>query len=284
MEYFVLNEGVRQGPFDLIGMIKKIKNGTLAINSLISANIDGPYTEAGNLPEVAKLIEEHSNPTADINNNTNLTMTLKASFQEGVELWVRRILDYTLIAGAIMAVGFSLRALFQPLMGANSMFPYYLASVLVMAAFFEFCYYVLETKRNHKVDIADFIAVIKRTLPQFLGFSVLLSLFMLGYGVSTQLGLLATLVMLVVITVFAFTPFIATDSNMGVMRSAKLSFQKVTNIGADNFGVILAIVSINLFAALLPGMLMQDLFGLGLFISLPVTISALAYVYDQIFV
>ena len=284
MEYFILNEGVRQGPFDLIGMIKKIKNGTLTVNSMVSEQVEGPYIEAANIDQVAKLIEEHSNPSAGEGANGDLTMTLKVSFQEGVELWVRRILDYTLFAGAIIAVGFSLRAIFQPMMGASSMFPYYMSSVVVMSFFFEFCYYVLETKRSQRVDIKDFIAVIKRTLPQFIGISLVLSLFVLAYGISTQVGLLATLVVLVVITIFVFTPFIATDSNMGVMRSAKLSMQKVTSIGADNFGVILAIVAINLFAAILPGMLLKDLLGLGLFISLPVTISALAYIYDQIFV
>ncbi len=284
MEYFVLNEGVRLGPFDLIGMIKKIKNGTLTVNSMVSEHVEGPYREASGVEEVAKLIEEHSNPTAGEGGGNNLKMTLKASFQEGVELWVRRILDYTLFAGAIIAVGFSLRAIFQPLMGEESMIPSYISSVLVMACFFEFCYYVLETKRSQRIDIKDFLAVIKRTLPQFLGISLVLSVFVLAYEVSGQVGLLATLIMLVVLTIFIFTPFIATDSNMGVLRSAKLSMQKVTSVGADNFGVILAIVAINLFAAILPGMLLHDLLGLGLFISLPVTISALAYIYDQIFV
>ena len=284
MEFFILNEGVRQGPFDLIAMMKKVKNGTLTASSMVSEQVDGPYIEASHIQEVAGLIEEHSNPSSGNLDGHSLNMTLKASFQEGVELWVRRILDYTIAAGAIIAVGFGLQTFIRPLVGVNSLVPSYVSAVLVMTLFFEFCYYVLETKRSQRVDVKDFLGVIKRTLPQFFVIALGLSAFVLAYAISPQIGLLATLVALVVMTVFVFTPFIATDSTMGVMRSAKLSFQKVTSVGADNFGVILAIVSINLFAAILPGMLLKDLLGLGLFISLPVTISALAYIYDQVFI
>ena len=284
MEYFILNEGVKQGPFDVITMIKKVKNGMLTETSMISEQVDGPYREAVQVEEVAKLVREHANPSAGSVNSLNIKMTLAASFQEGIELWVRRILDYTVISGIIIAAGFGFKMIFLPFTGVVSIWPTYISTVLVIALFFEFCYYVLETKRSQRVNMGDFLLVIKRTLPQFMGISILLSTFVLAYGISLQAGLVATLVVLIIMTVFVFTPFIATDSHMGVLRSGKLSMQKIMIMGLDNFGVILAIVSINLFAAILPGMLLRDLLGLGLFISLPITISALAYIYDQVFV
>lgn len=281
MEYFILQDGVKQGPYDLITMIKKVKNGSLGLEAMVSEKAEGPFREASHIEEVAALIHEHAKPTvgAKLTKGDHVSMTLKACFHEGMELWIRHIMDYTLVAGLIMAIGLGLKSL----MG-NTTTASYIGTVVIMTLFFEFCYYVLETKRSQRAEMRDLMGIVKRTFLPFFGFSLVVSTFVLAYGLGMQAGFIATLVAVVLLTFLAFTPFIATDSGMGVIRAATLSFQRVKSIGGDNFGVVLAIISINLFAAILPGLLQPALLGVGLFISLPVTISALAYIYDQIFI
>lgn len=283
MEYFLLVDGKKQGPFDMIAMIKKIKNGNLNADSMVARAIDGEYIKATEIQEVANLLEEHANPDVTVR-AVNVQMTLKVSVQEGIELWVRRVLDYTLIAGVFLAVGFGVKALFKTILPIGSVLSSYFGCMVVMSLFCVFCYYVLETKRSQSVDFKDFFRATKRNYLGFLLLSMPLSLFIMLYSVSMEFGLLASFVTLLVITLLVFVPFLAMDGGMGVLNAAKLSVKKVLSLGGDNFGVILAIISINLFTAILPSLIKPELLGLGLFISIPITISALAYIYDQIFV
>lgn len=284
MDYYILLDGVKQGPFDIITMIKKVKNGSLNLSSMVSEKAEGPFREARHLEEVANMIDEHSNPSTSTADAAKTRMTLKASFHEGLELWIRRILDYTIIAAVIIALGLGAESMLKTVFTNGNMIPSYIAAVVIMTLFFEFCYYVLETKRSQKADLGELLLVLKRTILPFFVLSLVLSLFVLVFGISAPIGFLASFGATVVLTFLIFTPFIATDSKISVLTAAKLSIRRVKSLGGDNFGVLLAIISINLFAAIVPILLGQHLLGIGLFISLPVTISALAYIYDQIFV
>ena len=283
MEYFILVDNIKQGPFDLITMIKKVKNGTLTAETMVSDNIGGLAKKASEFEDIADIIAEHSNPTIySSGTGESLKMTFKTSFQEGLELWTRRIIDYTLIAMLIMAMGFGFQSMGQMVTGG--VFPVYIGTAFTMALFFEFCFYVLETKRSQKADLAEVTLVIKRTIAPFFGISLVISSFVLFYALGREVGFIATVIAMVALTYLIFMPFLATDGNMSIRRAAALSFQKVKSMGADNFGVVLAIIAVNLFAAILPAMANENLLGLGLFLSLPITFSAVAYIYDQIFV
>lgn len=286
MEYFILQEGVKQGPFDLITMIKKVKNGSLTGNTMVSEKTDGPFREAEMVDEVAILIREHANPSpATLSGSGHYAnISLSAAFHEGLELWVRRVVEYTIFAAIIMGIAYVINATMRGFLAVHPIIPVYFGTLVLMTLFFEFCYYVLETKRSQRVHAKEFMAVAKRTFFPFLLFSAVLSLFVLGFGISMSVGLVTTTIALVALTFLIFAPFIATDSGMGIFRAAKISAQRVRTMGADNFGVVLAIVSFNIFAAVLPALIGPELLGLGLFISLPVTISALSYIYDQIFI
>jgi hypothetical protein len=283
MEYYILINNEKQGPFDLVTLIKKVKNGNLTSETLVSQSPDGPFTAVSQLPEIAQIIEERVNPTEG-DRQENINMTLKAAILEGMELWMRRVLDYTLISGIIMAVGFGLQNLIKMFLPFGSVIPSYLASVMVIALFFSFCNYVIEVKRSQHVNFGEFGRNMRRTLPGFIVVGAIIALFILPYGINIAFGVLASLGMLIVLTFLSFMPFLATDSDMGVMKAAKLSIRKVKNLGLENFGVLFALISINLFVAIIPGILMPQLLSFGLFISIPVTISAIAYIYDQVFV
>jgi len=282
MEYFLLLDGKKQGPFDMIAIIKKVKNGALNAESLISQGAGAEFVKASDIPEVAELIEEHAHPNVD-GSSFGGKITLKACVLEGVELWSRRIIDYTLLAGLVLAAAFGVRMLASKAM-PDSILPAYLGGVLAIFLFSLFFCYVLETKRSQSIDIKEFLQVVKRNALGFAGLSLFLGLFILPYGIGMTAGLLFNFVFVFIITLLVFTPFLAKDAGVGVLESARLSAKRVIKVGGDNFGVIFAVVALNLFVAILPGLIMPELLGIGLFLSLPVTISALAYIYDQIFV
>ena len=104
MEYYVVIEGQKQGPYDILSMIKKIKNGSVTAETLISDNDKAAFRPAADFEEIKSLLKQEK---ADIQHSQRkVTLSLKDVLAEGVELWSRKVIQYTFGAGLVLAIGF----------------------------------------------------------------------------------------------------------------------------------------------------------------------------------
>jgi uncharacterized membrane protein len=94
---------------------------------------------------------------------------------------------------------------------------------------------------------------------------------------------MAMIGMLFVATLTVFVPFLILDNDLSLGQALKHSIKRVLSSGVDNFGSVLALVGINIIAAILPSLFAPSLYFFGLFISLPITVAAFAYMYDSMF-
>lgn len=283
MEYYVVIEGQKQGPYDILSMIKKIKNGSVTPETLVSDNEKTAFRPAIDFDEIKSLLKQQK---VEIQNSkVKVRLSLKEVLAEGLDLWSRKVIEYTFGAGLVLVVGFGIMfALkkFQALADYPTLISY-IVSVVVVTLFSIFFYYVLISRRNQEPDLKDIMNTGKKSLGRLFAFGLIFSLYTLPF----ELGLYAGLISLAVTSVFAcylvFVPFLIQDGDLTLKDAIRVSVDRTKTIGADSFGIIFALVAINLAFALIPGFFSPNLFLFGLLVSIPITTAALVNIYDQVF-
>ncbi len=285
MEYYVVIEGQKQGPFDLLSLIKKVRNGTLTRETLVSDNLETGFRPAVDFEELKPILKQGSEVGVANRMPSASKFSLKDILSEGVDLWARRVVSYTIGAGSILAIGFAVSFTLKQVQILAD-FPVvinYVVSVLITSLFCLFFNFVLITKRAQEIDYKDIANAAKESLPRILIFSALFSIYTLLFGINIKAGILGLGIVLMVSTFLIFVPFLIQDAGMGLRDAARVSIDRVKTIGSEGFGVILALVAINLAVAVVPAMISKNLFVFGLFISIPLTTAAIAHVYDRVF-
>lgn len=282
MDYYIVINGQKQGPFDLLGFIKKVKNGVITAETLISTSPDGPFVPASQVDEVKEIVQTSDGP-GPVSSSEGALATNRI-FSDAVELWSRKIIEYTMMVGIIVVLGilFSITIKKIQFIADYSYIADYLTSVIIVTALGVFAYYVLLTKRNQEVDKKDISNLIQSVLPALIGYSMLISIAVVTFGINHLAAVITMLVMLVVLSLVIFVPFLVTDHRLKLGRAMVLSVNAAKSLGASGALVLASLVGVNIIAAALPALLGNDAAFIGLVITLPLTASALAYIYDQV--
>lgn len=288
-DFYIVINGQKQGPFDIISVIKKVKNGVITSDTKIARGENADFVNANEIEEINTLLEEHGaggkhiSATKSVGKRPNLS--LKKSFTEGLNLWLKFVINFTVISGIILAVSFSLSKGLDKisLIAEYPTIGNYFTAFITTFLYIIFFNYILLAKRNQSTQIGSFFKIIGSRISSIALLAALFSVYTLAYGVNELIGLIVLIAILLVSTFYIFSPFLIFDRQMRSGKAMATSIKGVKNFGIDNFGVILALIAINLVVAILPAFIAKELFVFGLFISIPITVSALSFIYDEAF-
>ncbi|PIR33896.1 MAG: hypothetical protein COV36_01880 [Alphaproteobacteria bacterium CG11_big_fil_rev_8_21_14_0_20_44_7] len=285
MDYYVVINGQKQGPFDIIAIIKKVKTRQIAPDTLVADAANGNFMPATSFPEIATLLEEQVGINKASQMKEKRVLRLRKVLADGVDLWVRNVIGFTVGFATILIVAFALNGGLKKIQifADYPSIGNYIISLLATTLYLLFFGYILNAKRSKAFSFEQTFIEVKKGLIPLGILSAIFSLYTIAFGVNQLVGLVSVVVLLFVVTMFSFVPFLIVDTSLGLGGAAKQSLKKVMGMGADNFGVILALIAINLVVALAPAFIDKNFFIFGLFLSMPITVSSLAYIYDELF-
>ncbi len=278
MEYYIYKENHCLGPYDMVSMVRKIRNGHLPPEGRIGYSRADTPKPAIEFSEFYPIFEEIRNETFEAEQESIPVQELGAMFKDGLEFYKLHIemsavtgLFLLLAAGGVW--GLSL-ALSGPLAGfAGSLWGY------LLLAFYQTV--VLRKSRMQLYTMSHFRQTLRRS-----GFRLLwLSLFIgpVTFGLPailfSSLGPLALIWVLfpgsLLLMLFFFTPLLVVDRGFSVSSALNHSFRQARMLGVNNFSVLYVLLLVNFIGA--------PLMALPLLFTLPITISAMCVFYDEYF-
>lgn len=277
MAYYIPSGDAQTGPFDLIAMLKKIRNGSVTPETPVIVD-GGEARPAGSLDELRDVFLEISGAAQGEaiagGASAYSDLDLKRALLSGFGFMQANMLTVTyggltLILILMLAVLFA----FIPLLGVILAFT---GGYVIYAGY---TFYILKMTRGQHVNAEIIVRRVKHNLVSLAAAGVV-ALIAFSAAVSLAISVLSWFMLLAipglfVFTLFCFTPFLVMDQNMPFGEALKRSKDCVLGSDLDDFGVLFALTVIN-FAA---GMAM--LFPLA--VSLPLTTAALAEIYDERF-
>lgn len=280
-QFYIIEEGEKTGPFDLVAMIKKIRNGKLkATDEVMNEEMEEP-ARADTLAALAPYFAEMDGASLNTDNGKQSLHKLDVA-QLLRDAWVQfnEHQSMSIFAGAGCFILLILSLIFTKAL------PPVLVTLLIaplggiMLAMFQV--YVFYKVRGRAID-AHFSGQFgsprgKRLMLYIAGLTLLC--FGLPGLIALFIGSVGFLLLIpgtLAYGLFIFAPFIwaEEEENQNVKEMLGASKTWLLAQDVDSIGAILFIVAINFVASLV--------FLFPVFISLPVTMIALADIYDHYF-
>ncbi len=278
MGYYIHHEHGSDGPYDLLGMIRKIRNGMVDKNQLLSSDTQTEPKVAYQFPEFYDvLIEQDTVAREDEAQEGGESISLAGVFKAGVAILKEDVtaafvaafmlLFVTLFVGALAAALPALISAFiAPLIG------YVLFALCLIA--------MLRVARVQLLSLGYVIQVIRRC-----GVALLLTTlppallaFTLPWLISIKAGMMAWGLLLFpglpIIAYFLFVPLLVIDRDISVSGAFSLNHRIVKQQGFELLATVVALLAVNILVAPLI---------VGLLVTLPITLLALMLVYDRHF-
>lgn len=287
MDYFIVENAQKQGPYDLISLIKKVKSGKITAETMISVSEDGEFVPASSIEEVNTLLQEHgagaqaeANPKGKKGGN----ITFIKSFREGVDLWARHVVSFVVISGLILSITFGLSVGLKKItfLAEYPSIGNFIVSFFATYLYILFFNYILYAKRSQAMNVSNIINMLKNNFGKVAIISAIFSLYAVAFGIDEKIGIVAIVIVTFLAALCAFVPFLIFDAELSLKDAVKGSMARSFKNGTDVFGVVLTLVAINLIVSLLPAFYSPQLLFFGLFISIPITTASLAYIYDEL--
>jgi|GEM_PF-6070081 len=270
--YKIIEDGIAKGPFDSIAIVRRIKNGKLTLESLVVASdSDDKPTKAKDIPELQAIINEYEE---DKKNNSSAsyeaTRSTSEILKDGFEFFKSKP-DIAIGACIILILCVICYFVTQKLAGSYATF---ITSVLGYFLINIYCKYILQIKRGQHFNSAQIGNVISNSGLQALLFGLVFSIFALLKAIlGLEIGLISLLVTVIILPVFILALFTYSDLHYSFSKGLNTSKRYVKSCGIDAYANLLVLVVLNLFGALL--------LGVGMVITLPITVSALTGIYEE---
>lgn len=265
MQYYLITDQGEEGPFDLLALVRKAKNGALMPESMVRVDGEKTTAPASKTPGVADLfadLDEEDDVTASAHNVRQYDV--KKLFLEGWE-FVTAHQTTVIMTGLFMVIALIGGVICSnvPLVGIALTFTF----LFVMFS----CYIFLIAKktRGQAFHLVDILPVLQRSLVPLVLAGLVLS-------IPVIVGLILLLVPgLFVITFYLFTPMLIMEQKRSFWEAMEMSRKKVMSMGSHNIGVLFSLVVANFVAIIC--------FLFPLLITLPLTMSELSEIYDDQF-
>lgn len=284
MDYYAIINGQKKGPFDTISIIKQTRSGAITKETQVSDSFDGEYKPAIEFPMLAEIFSNQEFTQSENKHHFAHHINLGKSLKDGLDLWSRYALSFTIVSGVILALAFGLnKALEKVVMVADyPLATTYIVSFITSFLYINFFGYILFAKRSQALNISKYLSQMKRGFLTTLMFALILALFPTASAFNPIIGIGAMVAFMVYATLGAFVPFLIFDKSSGMGKAFSQSSKTIRSGGSDAIGVVLTLIAINIVVSILPAIFIPNLFIFGLFISIPITVSSLAYVYDEL--
>lgn len=280
MHYFIEENGRKQGPFDMIAMLRRVRSGRLKRMDVIWLDWAGERVSAYQVPEFEEMFCEYEDGEAgnDVVPDAPANLSLGKLLKDGLEYIVQHVI-ITVITGALLFAILFGGGIIASLLPAMIGFP--LACVWGFLLFALFQIGMLRINRMQIVTPDFFMGVLKRSGLSITIISTVSALLVGGIPVilATMLEmpwLMAWVFFPGSVLWFAlfFAPMIAADRRIGALAAMGQSVKLLGRIGANNASVLFTVWMLNfIFGAT----------GILLVITLPLTLIILCDVYDSHF-
>lgn len=262
-----------EGPFDLLSMIRKIKNGRLTRKTMVAVEPDGEAAPAEDWPLLSEVIVDEELSRLTANDEAPPRFSAFKSLRDGADTFLNNpsmaLLTGVFIACALLGVflfsGFFSGLIFGLISAVWCYFVFncYMISLLCKSRMqllhLQFYRWLL-FKKGRQILIAS------------LCFSILPGIIpVLLYPLFGPLVFTLTIFPgLLFIAYFLFVPMIMVDRRVGFRSAISVNRQVMRSAGIDFYSVVFGLTALNFIIPLLP-------------ISMPVTLGAACDLYDKVY-
>ncbi len=277
MDYYVEVDGRKQGPFDTMALIRKIRGGRLKRMDVIWLGWDGERVSAIDINGFLEIFDEYDEEAfkQEMKPTAQRVYGVKELLVGGVDFLTQNLI-VLVFTGVFFVLGLGGGALLSAIPLVGGLF----AGFWLYGVFSLYQVSMLRKSRMQLVTPEFLIAVVKRFGLQLMGASVVIGglLFGLPALLATFTGQPALLFLMllpgsVMWMFFCFAPLLIVDRGMKGIPALGYSFNMVRQMG-PNMLTIYTILLVNYIAA--PT-------GILLVLSLPVTMVAMCELYDSFF-
>lgn len=272
-EYYVEHGPIFDGPYDLMAMIRKVRNGSVHEHTQVRVGNSGVSKSARDYPELKELFDSQH----EVESRTSIAAPRRASFSSllhsGMD-FLRHNHTAALFSGVWMIFWLVVAMIF---MGGGSLGGIWLGIFINYLLFTMFFCGILHLVRGNPLGLGNILkSMVARTKVLLPATLIISGLMMPGVLVVHRLGdgvypITMPLLFLVTLLVFTFTlfvPLMVVEKGQGLKASFALSFRLIKGKG-ETLGIHFALVALNF--VLLPIMP----------ITLPITMGALAEDFDE---
>lgn len=279
MEYYIKEGEKPDGPYDMMAIIRKVRNGTVTEDTPIAASIFEEPKPAAEYPELKDFFNEdreHLQSIASLGAGPRRARNLRGLLRVGSD-FLRQNHTAAVFSGLFMIGWLFVAMIF---MFHNNIV---LSLVGIACSYFlmgGYLYGILRFARGNPVTGGLIFGKMKETAVNMLVISVVVSMVMLpGVVLTNMLGQemlifslpILFIFLLVVLTFLAFAPLLVTEKKRDFWDAMLGSMRVVTMNNGQYLGIIFALVALNFI--LLP--LMP--------VVLPITMGALVDLFDEHF-
>lgn len=288
-EYHIIQGSNISGPYDLVTIVKKIRNGSLTVDMLVHRSDQQDPQPAINWEELKEFFVISHGTGKDLHMRDAKPLFLMELIKNGIIF-----LQHNPMAAIYSAIIIIIPAIMAWVI--NTSVPEEIRTfcqipLILFLYFMLACYLLLVSRmtRGQQADIEHLISRINKAergwlkllhVSLLISFPVIVGIILFVCFDELLLSLLGLFIMIVpgiyTITVYSFAPLLIIDNGVGVWKAMEASRSAVLKGGADNFSVYFSLNAINFIAGLLV--------LLPLVVTLPVTASAICECYDELFV
>lgn len=273
--YYIHEAAGVQGPFDLLSMIRKAKNGTLQRQTAVALDAHETPQPAESFDELRTILdeEEHALATPQGPRAADQSITLMNAFRSGWENF--QLNQTTAVLTGVFAIIAVLGMILLSLV-TNGIVAGILCSIW---AFFVFDIYLVALLRKTRMQLLN-AAFFQRLLKKN-GLTILLASLLAAIVPGVLPALLApvfgkfTLLVVLVpsslaIAYLVFLPLIISDRQVGLGQALLINKEKMAAGGINFFSVIYGLLATNFIIPVFP-------------VTMPVTLGAACDLYDRVF-
>lgn len=278
MEYYIKDSEKPDGPYDMMAIIRKVRNGTVSADTPLAGSIFEEPKPAEEYPELHDFFHEEREemPSIAAVSKPRGPRNLKSLLRTGTDFLKQN--HFSAVFSGLFMMGWLLFA-------AVFMFNHnvIMSVVGIALSYFllgGFLYGIVRYVRGNPVTPGLVMGRMAHTAINMLVISMVVAVLMLpGVMLTVMMGgdmlfislPILFIFLLVVMTFLAFAPLLVTDKQRDFWDAIQGSVRFITKNNAQYLGPIFALVALNfLLLPLMP-------------IILPITMGALAEVYDEHF-
>ena len=278
MNYYILVNDSTLGPFDLVTIIRKTRNGSITRDTLLQKDGMEQPAPADKIEEIKHLFDNAV--TDEPQGGTSYSITNLDLLPLFVRGWkFLKIYQQSMLYSSIMVL-VSLLVIRIATLNDFSILSGIIIFFLLFFTFSSLMLAMLRLNRGQPLDAGYFISLLVKSLFPMLAYSGLItaaSMVIPVFGaILLQTNILVTSALLIpsffIMLPFIFTPLFISDQNMGPLSAMRASLNLVVRQSINNIGVIFSLFMTNIIFGLLV---------LPLIILIPMTFSGFAEIYEE---
>lgn len=269
MHFYVKYDTNQEGPFDLVSMVRKIRNGMITPEQLVLEEQDEKAVPASEHPQLKSFFREIELLTAQSDTaHSTSTLSFSSSFKKGWKFLVGHQFSAIYSAGIIgmcLAVAVLFNLILPDFMSSLTWLLIWIANQFFLGILL---FLFVRCHRGQPYDPHSIYISAQRYFVPLIFCATLT-------GVFSGLGMILLIIPgLVMLALYCFAPLLIIDQNYDFWDAMETSRKTVLAHGRPLFEVVFGFALINFLAG--------ALFLLPLAITLPITYGALAELYDEI--